>query len=46
MSVKVVLVDTIMSCALRFVTKYDCAKPLQGMETELVVAYFTVLLQL
>ena len=27
-------------------TKYDCAKPLQRMETEVVVAYFTVLLQL
>jgi len=31
---------------LRFVTKYDCAKPLQGVETEVVVAYVTVLLQL
>ena len=29
-----------------FVTKCDCAKPLQVMETEVVVAYFTVLLQL
>jgi len=46
-SVKVVLVDTIIyELCTSVCDKVGFAKPLQGMEMEVVVAHFTVLLQL